>query len=168
MCSQMDKHKAKKTKAGAPAAGGMKPKKAVVSSAAAATSATTPKVTLNAAHTSKEALASYASAFKAGTPYPHIFVHDMFPDGFLQKVRQELLAGTYYQKRNDLYDFQQTDDLKRAKGTALAELRQYIYGEAFRNWIHAITNVPVSGRMIGWKRSLASVYCSCDTVETLP
>lgn len=105
---------------------------------------TVPSVKLGAQHTAPSALKEYAEAFKAGTPFPHLFVRDVFPDDFLQAVRQELLGGTYFRKRNDLYDFSQTDDLKLAKGNATAALRQYIYSDAFRSWISGVTGVPVN------------------------
>jgi Rps23 Pro-64 3,4-dihydroxylase Tpa1-like proline 4-hydroxylase len=103
-----------------------------------------PPASMNPVHTAPGAVESYAAAFAAGSPYPHLFVRDMFSPAILAAVKQELLGGTYFRKRNDLYDFAQTDDLKRATGNATAALREYIYSASFREWITRVTGVPVN------------------------
>lgn len=101
-------------------------------------------VSINDVHLSADALDAYATKFQSGTPFPHLHVPNVFPDVLLQQVRREMLDGVYFRKRNDLYDFLQTDDLKRAKGNATAALREYIYSPAFRSWITRITGVETN------------------------
>ena len=83
--------------------------------------------------------------FRRGLPFPHVLVSDVFPDAALSRVRNELLRATYKQKRNDLYHFEQTDELRDcAPGTATAELRDFLYSERFRSWATALTGIPTN------------------------
>jgi prolyl 3-hydroxylase /prolyl 3,4-dihydroxylase len=108
---------------------------------------TTPPARLNPRHTSAAAVAQYASLFRSGAPFPHLHVSDLVPDAVLRAARAELLDPRvlYQRKRNDLYDFRQTDAVTRAKaGTAVAALRDCIYSREFRAWIEGITGVATS------------------------
>ncbi len=77
---------------------------------------------LCAHHTVPLQVAAYASAFKDGTPFPHVQVMRMFPEPLLRRVRDELNAADYDARRNDLYDFEQTRDLRGvSSATALVD-----------------------------------------------
>lgn len=99
---------------------------------------------LNSQHTAPEKIAEYAAIFKAGNPFPHLHVQNVFPETLLRRVRDELLVANYRQKRNDLYHFEQTDDLRTAQGNATAQLRDLLYGPEFREWITAVTGIETA------------------------
>jgi hypothetical protein len=103
-----------------------------------------PPAQLNAAHTDPDTVAGYAAAFNAGAPFRHLHLHDVFPEGLLARVRDELLGATYLPKRNDLYHFEQTDDLRTARGNATATLRDFVYSAPFRAWMTAITGIATA------------------------
>ena len=101
-----------------------------------------PPAALNAGLASPAAVASLRCTFDGATPFRHAHVRDVFPDALLVAARDELLAGTYFRKRNDLYDFAQTDDLRRVPpGSATAAVRDALYSPAFRAWVTAVTGV---------------------------
>jgi Rps23 Pro-64 3,4-dihydroxylase Tpa1-like proline 4-hydroxylase len=102
---------------------------------------------MNAAHTSAPAVAQYASQFASAYPFKHLVLPDMFPKELLQKVRKQVLATKYVQKRNDLYDFQQSQaDLKleHGAGNAVATLRDCIYSAPFRAWLKGVTGIATN------------------------
>ena len=101
-----------------------------------------PPTVLPGELTSPAAIDALHRAFNAATPFRHLHVRNVFPDVLLEAARDELLRATYFRKRNDLYDFAQTDDLRLvADGTAIAAVRDSIYSKQFRAWITAITGI---------------------------
>jgi Rps23 Pro-64 3,4-dihydroxylase Tpa1-like proline 4-hydroxylase len=102
---------------------------------------------LDARHTAAATVASYAAQFRRGAPFPHLHVRSLLDPAFLRAARAELLAPTaaYAQKRNDLYEFLQSDGLATARpGSATAALRDAIYSPAFRGWVEAVTGVATN------------------------
>lgn len=104
-------------------------------------------VDLRPEHTTPAAVARYAAAFAAGTPFPHLVVRDVLPDSLLRAVRDEVLAGPRFAKRNDLYDFSQSESLRLAGGPASAALCSTLYSPAFRAWISSVTGVETTAQM---------------------
>lgn len=101
-----------------------------------------PPAALNASLAAPAAVAAVRASFDAATPFRHAHVRDVFPDALLEAARDELLAGTYFRKRNDLYDFEQSDGgAHMPPGGATAAIRDAIYSPAFRAWITAVTGV---------------------------
>ena len=96
---------------------------------------------INSQHLNDQNLSLYTQIFKEGQPFPHIHIKNLFPSEFLHQVKEELLQADYVMKRNDLYDFLQTDALRSMKNNASAKLRDYIYSTEFRKWIERITGV---------------------------
>jgi Rps23 Pro-64 3,4-dihydroxylase Tpa1-like proline 4-hydroxylase len=87
---------------------------------------------VNTTHFQSQNVATYKHMFLNAPPYPHLMLRDVFDESLLHKVKEELLAGNFFQKRNDLYDFHQSDDLKKMKAGATTQLRDIVYGTAFR------------------------------------
>ncbi len=77
------------------------------SAATPRSSASLPAAILQPQHTSSESVEAYAAQFADGTPYPHFLIRNIFPDPLLRAVRDEIMAGELFTKRNDLYDFAQ-------------------------------------------------------------
>ena len=96
---------------------------------------------LHPQHTAPSAIARYAAEFAAGTPFPHLCVRDVLPDALLLAVRDEILAGPLFAKRNDLYDFAQSDALRLSASPATRALCATLYSPAFRAWISAVTGI---------------------------
>lgn len=105
------------------------------------------KASISDVHTSETTLKEYAGKFRSGQPFPHLHIKNVFPDDLLQAVRTEVLSSTFFRKRNDLYDFAQTDSLRLADGNATAELRDYLYSDAFRSWIEKITGIKTTPQL---------------------
>ncbi|KAK4323476.1 hypothetical protein Pmani_005827 [Petrolisthes manimaculis] len=78
--------------------------------------------------------------------YPFTCVHlSSFlsnPD-YLDRVYDELLDLKMISKNNDLYKFQQSNDLKTVTSPHLAELRCFLFGE-FREWLIQVTGIPLT------------------------
>lgn len=98
-------------------------------------------------HTAPAAVARYAASFAAGTPFPHLVVRDVLPDALLRAVRDEVLASPRFAKRNDLYDFSQSESLRLTGGPASAALCKTLYSQPFRAWIGAVTGVETTAQM---------------------
>jgi Rps23 Pro-64 3,4-dihydroxylase Tpa1-like proline 4-hydroxylase len=101
-------------------------------------------VLMNPHHTTPAAIAEYAKAFHSGTPFPHLLIQDAFPEEVLRAVRREVAAFDFNQKGNDLYHFQQTDDLRTVQGNTTAAVRDFIYTEQFRTWMAGITGIETN------------------------
>lgn len=101
-------------------------------------------VRLNEQHLDPRSITQYSKIFQQGAPFPHIHIKNLLPSILLHQVKEELLQADYMMKRNDLYDFLQTDDLRKMKNNASAKLRDYIYSTEFRNWIERITGVETT------------------------
>jgi Rps23 Pro-64 3,4-dihydroxylase Tpa1-like proline 4-hydroxylase len=103
-----------------------------------------PPARLNEAVFADDSVARLKAEFAAGAPFPHLLVEDVFDTDFLAAVRTQLLAGSYNQRRNDLFEFQQTDDLKTATAGPVAAFRELIYSPRFRDWMSAITGIALN------------------------
>lgn len=108
---------------------------------------TIPKANITETHVSEATLHDYAKKFRSGLPFPHLHIKKVFPNDLLQSVRAEILSGTFFRKRNDLYDFAQTDSLRLATGNATAELRDFLYSDTFRAWIEKITGIKTTPQL---------------------
>ncbi|KAK3866031.1 hypothetical protein Pcinc_028406 [Petrolisthes cinctipes] len=62
---------------------------------------------------------------------------------YLDKVYDELLDLKMISKNNDLYKFQQSNDLKTVTSPHLAGLKRFLYGE-FREWLIHVTGIPLT------------------------
>jgi hypothetical protein len=101
-----------------------------------------PPAVLQSQHTSSAAINAYQAQFSSGTPYPHLMVRNAFSEPLLQAVRSEICAEKMLTKRNDLYDFKQSESLRQARSPATAALCAGLYSPAFRAWIGSVTGIP--------------------------
>lgn len=85
----------------------------------------------------KKQTAQLKNLFLEARPFPHLFVEGVFDDRLLAQAREELLAGEWFRKRVDLYDFLQTDHLRRqaSVASAVATIQDALYGSEFRSWM---------------------------------
>lgn len=92
--------------------------------------------------------------FKAAKPFPHLFVEGVFKDSLLTQAKDELLAGEWFRKRVDLYDFLQTDHLRRqaSSASAVATIQDALYGDEFRSWLEVRTpeQLRLSESLVCW------------------
>lgn len=82
--------------------------------------------------------------------FPVAAVDGAFDTEFLQSVRSEVMQLRFHQKRNDLYQFIQSDDLSRCSPSnpALNKLHQLLCSTEFIDWIQRVTGVQLhSGRI---------------------
>lgn len=96
---------------------------------------------------SEDFLAKSKESFSAETPFPHLHVKKFMDDAFLRRLGEELQSGVldFFQKRNDLYEFHQSDDLKNATSPLVAKLKEILYSEQFRGALSAITGLQFKG-----------------------
>jgi Rps23 Pro-64 3,4-dihydroxylase Tpa1-like proline 4-hydroxylase len=66
-------------------------------------------------------------------------------DAFLKRLGEELEHANFFQKRNDLYEFHQSDDLKNITTPLVGKLKEVLYGEEFRTALSAMTGIQLSG-----------------------
>jgi prolyl 3-hydroxylase /prolyl 3,4-dihydroxylase len=72
-----------------------------------------------------------SSGFRSALPFPHARLPNVFTDeSFLLAARSELAdAEQWFAKKNDLYQFTQSEDLRRCNSPLSARLRDAMYSE---------------------------------------
>uniref|UniRef100_A0A2K6GAM2 2-oxoglutarate and iron dependent oxygenase domain containing 1 n=1 Tax=Propithecus coquereli TaxID=379532 RepID=A0A2K6GAM2_PROCO len=96
-----------------------------------------------------------AEAWRRRTPFSHEaivmdmdpFLHCQIPSfiqsqDFLEELQKELLNLNFHEKYNDLYKFQQSDDLKKRKEPHISALRKILF-EDFRTWLSHISEIDL-------------------------
>uniref|UniRef100_A0A667HLG2 2-oxoglutarate and iron dependent oxygenase domain containing 1 n=1 Tax=Lynx canadensis TaxID=61383 RepID=A0A667HLG2_LYNCA len=125
----------------APAVRGKKGKKEVIAESDAVTEETLKK--------------QVSEAWSRRTPFRHEaivmdmepFLHCVIPDfiqsqNFLEGLQKELLNLDFHEKYNDLYKFQQSDDLKKRREPHICALRKVLF-EDFRTWLADISKIDL-------------------------
>lgn len=88
-------------------------------------------------------------------PFPHCQITDFLQSlSFVEGLQAELLQLNFNSKSNDLYKFQQSDDLKERKEHHISQIRSIIFGE-FRVWLSEVLQVDLD----------ATVDISCAKYE---
>ncbi|XP_010986753.3 prolyl 3-hydroxylase OGFOD1 [Camelus dromedarius] len=96
-----------------------------------------------------------AEAWSRRTPFHHEaiamdmdpFLHCVIPNfiqsqNFLEGLQKELLNLDFHEKYNDLYKFQQSDDLKKRREPHICALRKILF-EHFRAWLSDISKIDL-------------------------
>uniref|UniRef100_A0A8D2DZG1 2-oxoglutarate and iron dependent oxygenase domain containing 1 n=1 Tax=Sciurus vulgaris TaxID=55149 RepID=A0A8D2DZG1_SCIVU len=96
-----------------------------------------------------------AEAWSRRTPFSHEaiamdmdpFLHCVIPNfiqnqDFLEGLQKELLNLDFHEKYNDLYKFQQSDDLKKRKEPHISAVRKLLF-EDFRTWLSDISKIDL-------------------------
>ncbi|NP_001087226.1 prolyl 3-hydroxylase OGFOD1 isoform 2 [Mus musculus] len=96
-----------------------------------------------------------AEAWSCRTPFSHEaialdmdpFLHCVIPNfiqsqDFLEGLHKELLSLDFHEKYNDLYKFQQSDDLKNRKEPHISALRKLMF-EDFRAWLSKVSGIDL-------------------------
>ncbi|XP_059120547.1 prolyl 3-hydroxylase OGFOD1 isoform X2 [Peromyscus eremicus] len=96
-----------------------------------------------------------AEAWSRRTPFSHEaivldmdpFLHCVIPNfiqsqDFLEGLQMELLSLDFHEKYNDLYKFQQSDDLKKRKEPHISALRKLMF-EDFRDWLSKVSSIDL-------------------------
>ncbi|XP_070562751.1 prolyl 3-hydroxylase OGFOD1-like [Ptychodera flava] len=65
---------------------------------------------------------------------------------FLEGLKDELLQLIFYDKSNDLYKFEQSDDLKKSASPHIAALRKLLYVD-FLAWLKDVTGIQLSDKV---------------------
>uniref|UniRef100_A0A7N5JRC3 2-oxoglutarate and iron dependent oxygenase domain containing 1 n=1 Tax=Ailuropoda melanoleuca TaxID=9646 RepID=A0A7N5JRC3_AILME len=96
-----------------------------------------------------------SEAWSRRTPFRHEaivmdmdpFLHCVIPNfiqsqNFLEGLQKELLNLDFHEKYNDLYKFQQSDDLKKRREPHICALRKVLF-EDFRTWLANISKIDL-------------------------
>ncbi len=81
--------------------------------------------------------------FVSNTPFPHIVLPRFFVDKKIQPVSAALLKQEWQEKESDLFQFQQTFDLKTTEHAALQEFYAFFSSKEFIQWIAALTKTKL-------------------------
>uniref|UniRef100_A0A8C2EX79 2-oxoglutarate and iron-dependent oxygenase domain containing 1 n=1 Tax=Cyprinus carpio TaxID=7962 RepID=A0A8C2EX79_CYPCA len=88
-------------------------------------------------------------------PFPHCQItHFLQSESFVEGLQAELLQLNFNTKSNDLYKFQQSDDLRERKEHHISQIRSVVFGE-FRVWLSEVLQVDLE----------ATVDISCAKYE---
>lgn len=95
--------------------------------------------------------AKYQSDYASATPYKHGILEDMFVDGFLTNVLEEVKQNTKVNfKESDLFRVYQSVDLGNMKDDdedalklpSLMKLKHVVYSKKFREFIERVVQLP--------------------------
>lgn len=76
-------------------------------------------------------------------PFPHCVIPNFIQsENFLEELQKELLNLDFHEKCNDLYKFQQSDDLKKRREPHICALRKVLF-EDFRTWLSDISKIDL-------------------------
>ncbi|MCJ8737294.1 hypothetical protein PDJAM_G00022380 [Pangasius djambal] len=76
-------------------------------------------------------------------PFPHCKIRNFVQnDSFVENLRDELLRLNFHSKSNDLYKFQQSDDLRKRKEHHISEIRSLLFLR-FRSWLSDVLGVDL-------------------------
>ncbi|XP_004626032.1 prolyl 3-hydroxylase OGFOD1 isoform X1 [Octodon degus] len=76
-------------------------------------------------------------------PFPHCVIPNFIESqDFLEGLHKELLSLDFHEKYNDLYKFQQSDDLKKRREPHISALRKLLF-EDFRAWLSDISSIDL-------------------------
>ncbi|KAM9460902.1 prolyl 3-hydroxylase OGFOD1 [Clarias gariepinus] len=76
-------------------------------------------------------------------PFPHCAIRNFIQsESFVENLRDELLRLRFHSKSNDLYKFQQSDDLKKRNEHHISEIRSLLILQ-FRPWLSEVLGVDL-------------------------
>ncbi|XP_030620927.1 prolyl 3-hydroxylase OGFOD1 [Chanos chanos] len=76
-------------------------------------------------------------------PFSHCKITNFLQsESFVESLQTELLQLKFNHKSNDLYKFQQSDDLKKRTDHHITELRSVLFGQ-FRSWLSEVLEVEL-------------------------
>ncbi|XP_071973713.1 prolyl 3-hydroxylase OGFOD1 [Engystomops pustulosus] len=91
----------------------------------------------------KREVAQCGSVVLDPVPFQHCIIHSFIENSeFLDGLKEELLALSFHEKSNDLYKFQQSEDLKSRKEPHISALRHVLFVD-FRQWLSEVTHVEL-------------------------
>ncbi|KAM4017191.1 prolyl 3-hydroxylase OGFOD1 isoform 2-T2 [Anomaloglossus baeobatrachus] len=91
----------------------------------------------------KREAASLGPVLLDSAPFQHCVIHSFIENSkFLEGLKDELLELRFHEKSNDLYKFQQSEDLKSRKEPHISALRDVLFVD-FRLWLSEVTGVKL-------------------------
>ncbi|XP_056382243.1 prolyl 3-hydroxylase OGFOD1 isoform X1 [Hyla sarda] len=91
----------------------------------------------------KREAAQCGSVVLHSVPFQHCIIHSFFENTkFLDGLKEELLTLRFHEKSNDLYKFQQSEDLKSRNEPHISALRDVLFVD-FRQWLSEVTGVEL-------------------------
>jgi Rps23 Pro-64 3,4-dihydroxylase Tpa1-like proline 4-hydroxylase len=94
------------------------------------------------------------------TPFPCCVLDEFLSDNMLlTQLEVELKDQMFHQKSNDLYKFQQSDDLRECDGACITGLRDFLVSY-MKDWMQDITGIHLTGQV----DATCSIYNSTDTL----
>ncbi len=89
-----------------------------------------------------KSIAGLKKQFSSNVPFHHLVLGSFFTSK-INSVAKQLLKEKFYEHNSDLYQFQQTDDCKNAKQSAVKEFHKFFSSEEFIRFISQITNTKL-------------------------
>eukprot|EP01090_Pellita_catalonica_P022152 TRINITY_DN8499_c0_g1_i3.p1 TRINITY_DN8499_c0_g1~~TRINITY_DN8499_c0_g1_i3.p1 ORF type:complete len:582 (-),score=116.33 TRINITY_DN8499_c0_g1_i3:49-1794(-) len=125
---------------------------------------------LNSALCTPEFLEKARRDFVAATPFPHYVFSDLLSDdAFVHGLKEDIQSLEFFRKRNDLYDFAQTNDFKTSQLPHISAFRDLIYSQKFRNILSHVTGIDDLEATVDMSAAIYSngstLLCHDDHVE---
>jgi len=92
----------------------------------------------------EEEVAKLQQQFSSHDPFPAIQIKDFMDETYCKNLAAELQNLDFNKKKNDLYEFVQSNDLKGVSLPLIKKFKDVLYSEEFRNILQRITGVECS------------------------
>jgi len=86
-------------------------------------------------------------SYQNNIPFCHVALKNFTTHQFAVEALKQLKEEKWFVKRNDLYTFRQTDDLKNTIQPCLRDFREALYSDIFRNYLHYITGITLNNKV---------------------
>lgn len=87
---------------------------------------------------------------KQGKPFPHVLIHDFLDTKFYNRLKRALLNEEFIPKSSDLFEFNQTVDLRSCADPLLREFQKLLSEKATHALIKSITGISTKGEVDGF------------------
>ncbi|MEM3154219.1 MAG: 2OG-Fe(II) oxygenase family protein [Candidatus Woesearchaeota archaeon] len=94
--------------------------------------------------------------FKSNKPFPHLVLPGFFT-GKINRVAEQVLNEKFVEQNSDLFQFQQTDDCRKATQPAVRDFYKFFSSKEFISFISQITGVKLE-----WIDMSAFIYDDTD------
>lgn len=93
----------------------------------------------------EENVAAMRKAFQEHKPFPFHLMKDFLDIRYARQLMEELKTLDYFHRKNDLYEYAGSKDLKGVDSPLVSKFRSVLYSDRFRQLLKDITGIEVTG-----------------------
>jgi len=98
---------------------------------------------INTKYLNQKTINKIRNSFKKAKPFSHIALKDFFDNEKLKIIKSELYKENFIHKECDLFNINQTNDLKSSNNKIIKEFYNFFSSKEFTNYINNITGIKI-------------------------